>query len=264
MVFRVTVGKVSGALAIAALAVVASAVETKKRPQMEHNAFLRKPVFTTKQLTSQVKADPTVLRRYEKHFQTGEKGLVEYMDGLHLQPLKETKRYLVYNVDGQLHIGKKLLTMRRGTLVFADKTGKPIMKRSCGNPMVSYIPPRGETSNDFAPPKPIALEAPPEPETFTASVEPPIAFVDTGVVPTAGVDAPPSPTPLTPAQPLPLAGGGFAPFWPIFGLPLIPALIGGGGGGGGTPPDAVPEPAGMVAILAGGAGFFVRRRRKKG
>ncbi|CAN5670368.1 hypothetical protein BH11ARM2_BH11ARM2_00840 [soil metagenome] len=243
-------------LALLALTAAASAVDAKQRPKMEHNAFLRKPAFTTKQLTDEIHSDPIVLRRYEKHFQIGEKGLVEYMAGLRLRPLTETKRYLVYNVDGNLRIQKRLLTLRRGTLVFVDSKGKPIMKRSCGNPMVSYIPPRGETSNNFAPTKPVELAMVPEPDTFSEAAQPP-AFLDTP--PLDGIVAPG--TPFGPPAP-PFAAAGFPPLWPLLGIPIVIGLVGGGDHGGNNPPEPVPEPTGIVALIAGGTALLARRRRK--
>ncbi len=112
----------------------------------EHNAFLNKSVFTTSQLVHQVQSDPIVLHRYEKHFKMSEPTLIHYFQGLHLEPLKVEKRYLVFNVDDSFVIGHRLLHLKPGTLVFADSSHKPILKRSCGNPMTDYLPALGENT----------------------------------------------------------------------------------------------------------------------
>ncbi|RYG34240.1 PEP-CTERM sorting domain-containing protein [bacterium] len=247
----------------------APAVETKKLPKMEHNAFLRKPVFTADSLTDQVRKDPVVLRRYEKHFMTGKAGLVDYMKDLRLKPLSQTRKYYVYNVDGNLVIKRRLLTMRRGTMVFVDKTGKPILKRSCGNPLVSYIPARGQTTNAFTPVKPIdsELELVDEPApTLMQPTDP----VTTPVEPVVETITPPAPDPIVdltptppPAAPVSFASGAGAPLWPLLAIPLIPILI--------NQPTRdpveniapVPEPSGVVALTIAGLGLAARRRRKK-
>ncbi len=94
----------------------------------------------------QVQTDPVVLHRYEKHFMMSGPTLVHYFKGLHLEPLTQAKRYLVYNVDDSFFIAHRLLHLTPGTLVFADASHKPILKRSCGNPMTAYLPALGETS----------------------------------------------------------------------------------------------------------------------
>ncbi|RYG45315.1 PEP-CTERM sorting domain-containing protein [bacterium] len=257
---------VGGVLSLLAFA---PAVEKKGSPKMEHNAFLRKPVFSAKGLTDQVVKDQVVLRRYEKHFMMGKGGLVKYMKDLKLKPLPETRRYLVYNVDGNLTIRKRMLTMRRGTMVFVDQTGKPILKRSCGNPMITYLPPRGETTNAYTPIKdidtePELIEEPNDGtliqpnDPITAGVEPVIDPVNPEVVqPPINLTPTPATTPVLPAI------GSGVPLWPLFVIPLIPILV--------NRPSQdpienfapVPEPTGIAALTIAGLGLAARRRRKK-
>ena len=229
-------------------------------PQMEHNAFLRKPVFSSKALVQQVSTDPTVLKRYERHFMLNKDVLKDYFTKLELMPLRETRRYLVYNVDSKFRINKKMLILQKGTLVFADKSGKPVLKRTCGNPMVAYLPPKGQIAAKFIPPKyamsgidavesPIvyAMASEPEPtlEPTITPVEPPVT------VPTPPVE------PLAPAIPqLPGTFTPSLPWWPIVVLPFIP---GGGGGGPSDPP--VPEPMTIAVLGMGVSSLLLRRRR---
>jgi len=46
----------------------------------------------------------------------------EYFTKLELMPLRETRRYLVYNVDSKFRINKKMLILQKGTLVLPTKT----------------------------------------------------------------------------------------------------------------------------------------------
>ena len=244
---------------VATLVLVISAQAKDAAPQMEHNAFLRKPVFSARGLSQQVASDPTVLKRYERHFMLNKDVLKEYFAKLELMPLRETRRYLVYNVDSHFKINKKMLILQKGTLVFADKNGKPILKRTCGNPMVAYLPPKGQIAAKFIPPKYAisGIDAVESPIVYAMASEP-----EPMVEPTITPVEPPTVTPTPPVEPLPPAlpalPGAFAPalpWWPIAVLPFIP---GGGGGGPSDPP--VPEPM-TIAVLGMGVSSLLLRRR---
>lgn len=246
-----------------ALVFVVSAAQAQR---MEHNAFLRKPVFTTEALVDQVRSDPVVLKRFERHFKMDKEALAEQFKGLTLRPLAKTDRYLVYNVDENYVIRSRRLLMKRGTLVFVDETGKPVLKRTCGNPMVSSLAPVGKTS-PMIQMTPVTEEAmvvePPEvfaqvsepPNLLESALEPEMPTMEQIVPPEETLQAIVTPPPAPPIVP-PAA---FAPpLWPLLGLPfLIPP------GGGNTPtPPPVPEPASML-VLGGGALALLARRRKK-
>ncbi|RYD31476.1 MAG: hypothetical protein EOP85_22720, partial [Verrucomicrobiaceae bacterium] len=143
MLERTLLTKMLAVIGLVCLLSLTSITSAQQEPRMEHNAFLRKPVLSAEGLTEQVGSDPVVLKRYEKHFMMDKKGLKDYMAKLRLKPLGETKRFYVYNVDKKFVIRKRLLTVRRGTMVFVDPNGKPVLKRSCGNPLISYLPPKG-------------------------------------------------------------------------------------------------------------------------
>ena len=248
-------------LSIATILLVTSADAKSASPQMEHNAFLRKPVFSAKALAQQVGSDPTVLKRYERHFMLNKDVLKEYFTKLELVPLRETRRYLVYNVDANFKIKKKMLILQKGTLVFADKTGKPVLKRTCGNPMVAYLPPKGQIAAKFIPPKyaisgidavesPIVYAMASEPEP---SVEPTVTPIEN---PAPTPVATPLADPLPPALPaLPGAFGPSLPWLPIVILPFLP--------GGDKPTDPpVPEPM-SIAVLGMGVSSLLMRRRSR-
>ncbi|MDX2065055.1 MAG: PEP-CTERM sorting domain-containing protein [Fimbriimonadaceae bacterium] len=237
--------------------------------KMEHNAYLRKPVFSKAELISQLE-DPIVLKRYEKHFKMGKSDLTRRFGEFRMGPLLETRRYMVYNIDPKYVIRKRYISMKRGTLAFFDRNGKPVMKRSCGNPMVAFLPPVGRVATAMTPPAELPLEAAEQPEVFASLVPPVEDMAETAIVPsmssmesTSSEGAlmevvPPAPTPPVAVPPiLPVVPG--LPFWPFLGL-LAPAFI--GSGGGGTVPPPVPEPASMLVFGAGIAAVAARRRRR--
>ena len=232
--------------------------------KMEHNAFLSKPVFSTSELTKQVGSDPTVLARYVRHFMMDKAKLKKYFTSLRIRPLKETRRYLVFNVDKKLKIGRKMLLMRKGTLVFTDSKGKPILKRSCGNPMIEALPALGQTASHFAPAKRQAAEAKMAEEEPVVMADAPDSIRSTLLAPSeleTTIEDPeelPSPAPGPPPPPGIVAG--FNP-WPILGgLGGIVVLI---------PPDdpirppPVPEPLTVFAMLTGLGGMALRRKSRR-
>jgi hypothetical protein len=235
--------------------------------QMEHNAFLNKPVFSTEELVKQVGSDPKVLSRFVKHFMMDKDRLRRYFTTLNLTPLQKSRKYLVYNVDKNLVVRKKMLTMKKGTLVFSDKKGKPILRRSCGNPMVAYLPPIGTTSSRFAPVKPADAEVTViEPEMMAAPSTPPESLAETSVPPTI-VETPTAPAPSGgPASP---PTRGFSPPRPPSIPPLNPAALGGALAGLNSlvPPKRevppVPDPATLLTLLGGMGAYGLRRRRSR-
>jgi hypothetical protein len=245
---------------IATTLLVISAEAKSASPQMEHNSFLQKPVFSTKALTQQVGSDPTVLKRYERHFMLNKDVLKEYFGRLELMPLRETRRYLVYNVDASFKINKKMLILQKGTLVFADTNGKPILKRTCGNPMVAYLPPKGQIAAKFVPPKyalsgTTAVESP----TVYSMASEPEPMVEPTITPTESPIPTPEPTPLVDPLPpaLPTLPGAFMPSLPWLPIAILPFLP-----GGDKPTDPpVPEPV-SIAVLGMGVGSLLLRRRR--
>ena len=264
--------------------ILATAPSAFGRP--EHNAFLNSPVASTDQLIKQLHRDPQVLKRYERHFMMSEPTLVHYFKGLHVEPLTHDKKYLVFNVDDAFSIKHRLLHLKKGTLVFADSSHKPILKRSCGNPMVAYLPALGESAQKMhsaggsgtpvstrSASNPGSLDALSQDDSSTLNaMVPPIPadalVADEGVPVGSALVITPSPaSPLVGTGPVDaitgLGGGGSLGFLALAGIIGGVALNHGGGGGGGVIPATTPEPAAYIPFGIGLAGMGLLRRRAR-
>lgn len=213
---------------------------------MPTGAFLRKPAYKVSDLVTAVRTDPIVSDRYVRHFRMSKTQLVEYFSTLRLAKLDQGGAYTVYNVHNSV-LRSRVLNLKKGTLVFADASGRPILQQVCGNPMVWRVPPVAA--------EPI-VSAPATGDVTTAVDE------STAVVAGATV-AEPSIAPVPEIPPT------FTP--PSItrrdntGLLFIPLLIGVGvlafnQGDDDCPP--VPEPATMTALVVGGAAVLRRRKKK--
>jgi hypothetical protein len=235
---------------------------------MERGAFLRKPANSRAQLLAQIKSDPIVAKRYQRHFGMTEDQVNKYFSGMSASTLPAGGRYLVWHVDPNGVMETKWLMLKKGTKVFMDKTGRVALKMNCGNPMIdSTVAKRviQEPVVDVQPP-PVVVE-----ETFVPTPPPVVEVVPPPavIVPEVVAAAPPAPPvvavapPIVPAPAIVTAprvsGGGFSP-WPL--LLLGGAFLGGGGGGGGGTPPPVPEPATLIALGVGAAAVIRKRRRK--
>jgi hypothetical protein len=245
---------------LACLAMLWLSVALCSAQKMEHNAFLNKPVFSTAELNREVGSDPTVLARYVRHFMMDKDKLKKYFTSLRIRPLKETRRYLVFNVDKKLVVRRRMLVMRKGTLVFTDKKGKPILKRSCGNPMVEALPAVGTTASHFAPAKRQDAEVKQSDDEAITMTDSPDSIRNTLIAPseleTTLEDPEVLPSPVAPLPPPPV---GFTPFnpWPGLGVATGIAIL--------VPPHdpgpaPVPEPISIFSFAAGLGGFALRRR----
>jgi len=248
------------------LAVALGVFAISSAAKMERGSFLNKPVFSTKELVAQLDSDPVVAKRFERHFQMDRRDIRKIFSNLERKPLPVTRRYEVYNVDSMYKVGKKNLLFKKGTMAFVNKAGKPILKRSCGNPM-AILPPVGVTAQSIEEPVPVELASTEAPMVFATTVEPELNILETAIVPelpaieTANMaEAVTAVEPTTAIIPpvVPIVPAAFSPWLGLLGLPIF--AINPRGGGGNTPPP-VPEPASLL-VLAGGAATLLRRKRK--
>ncbi len=227
---------ISGLLTIAT--VVHAAVPT--------GAYVRRPVKSLADLIQHVKTDPIVADRYVRHFRMSQPRLLSYFGTLHMSALDHGGAYTVYNVHDSV-LRSRVLQLKKGANVFADSSGRPVLLKVCGNPMIWNVPAIGTSPT-------IGATATGE---VTGAVEDSaaVAMVIPSVIP--GVAEVPAPTPIiTTSSVTSSRRDNF--------LPLL-ALLGGAAflikdDDNECPP--VPEPTSMIA-LATGAILVARRRKKK-
>lgn len=237
--------------AVAALIVGSSAFAFASTSRPEPNAFLNRKADTVTQLLQQIDSDPIVASRYERHFGKSKEELIQYFRGLHLAKLNADGTYMIYLVDDDGVIKAKPQRMKAGTRVFADNSGTPILKASCGNALVG-----GSNLISIAMSPGIGAAGTSIREVTAVNYDPP-DFPTTAVA-----EVPPLPLAVQPVIPDQITTGksnqGFA-------VPVFLAGIGGagalllGGGHGGAP---VPEPASIIVMIGAVAAYKMRRRKK--
>ena len=211
---------------------------------MPRNSYLVRPARTHADLITQIKAEPIVADRYMRHFGMNRKEMIEYVDSLKLTRLEKTAVYMIYGVpkNGQLHANPQLL--KRGTLIWVDASGAPILLEICGNPFTQG--PKHTTMNDVISANPAQPDGMAPMATYPAE---PVASA-----PVAITMAPQTPTAPVIEPVVESVSTSRTNFGWLALLPAI-ALIPTGGD------DPVPEPASMTA-LALGVGSLIARRRK--
>lgn len=216
----------------------------------EPNAFLNRKADTVQQLVQQVKTDGEVADRFERHFGKSKEELVAYFSDLHLARLNEDGTYMIYSVDDKGIIKARPQHLKAGTRVFADASGLPVLKASCGNAMTSgsnvlttTVSPAISTATDTL-------------REFAVTTPESVAVTNQTAVVT-----PASPIALMPATPGAVTTGGSNQG---FALPAALAALGGAAGlllgSGGSAP--VPEPATLVVMAGAVLAFKLRRKNK--
>jgi hypothetical protein len=247
---------------------------------MPRGSFLTQPVQSTWQLAQQVRTNPVVAARYEKHFGVSPSRFADYAQSqLRYQRLKSAGCYRVFFIRKDGSIGSNVRKLRKGTEVFMHvRTGKPVLLAECGNPMTTALPgytaPTSQSTNrpasETADPEPV------EPATETA-LSPPVSTLmpDTleeqllvqmqdAELPLWAADAMLSAPEFTLPQGVVTA---FAPPASLTPMLMVGASglfsLGGSvsGRGGSPPPPAVPEPGSLLLWLAGLGAAAVGRWR---
>jgi len=245
--------------------ILAAAVPAFARPDL--NSFVEYKISDTNSLVSQVKKNPVVADRYQRHFAMSRPEVVAYLSTLHRGALSKPGLYTIYSVpEGgrvKMHIGR----LKKGEAVFLDASGKPILVAKCGNPVVAGpAVARSRRGN------PVAVV--PNDESGTreiAEIIPRDAEVENGAelmalvppVPESLVTPPPIAPPPTeaPMRTVGVTGGGSSLFPWLAALPLVVPIAGGFSDGGGGNITPVPEPATLAVMSLGLVG--VARMRKK-
>jgi hypothetical protein len=240
----------------------------------ERNAFLNRAVRTHAQLMHQVKTDWAVRDRYMRHFGMGSTQVLAYFSELRLARLKDDTGVIMYNVPDSGVLRSRFFVLKRGTKVFVDRSGEPILKLSCGNPLtrgprvVTTIPgPEPEAPAVAVEElKEVVVEAQQQPQVLAEAP----AAIEMPEMPEMAITRPVAtphefvPKPLPPVEkvePIPYkVGARIPPFW-LFLPPIAFALP---KQHNDEPP--IPEPATVLILGAGIAGFVgsrAKRRRRR-
>ncbi len=234
------------------------------------NSFLVRPVASAKDLANQIRTEPIVAQRYARHFGRSAHELADYFEqNLKLTRLKQSGTYNIYYSppDNRLMVVRK--TLPKGTPVFVEKkTGKPIIKANCGNPLTPAVMLPQQTVeaesvsprvSEAVPPTMVEQEAPVVAPLGIELVEVPIEeVVAADVLPTdllaevlPEIEPEPSPTmaepvstPITPVEPI--VSSARTPWWLLL-LPPVGFFVGTNADTG--PP--IPEPTSLLMLSAG-------------
>jgi hypothetical protein len=168
--------------------------------------------------------------------------------------LAEDGVFLVFNVHADNVIRGRYFKLKKGTMVFADSTGRAILKKECGNAMTLRLPPivaETPTTNPAGPRQPVMGDV-------SSSEE--LVIMEPGITP-----APPAPPIAPPIRPQ--VTGGFIGGGGGAGFGFLPLLFALGSSSflikkedNDTPP--VPEPATLIILGAGASAMALKRRKK--
>jgi hypothetical protein len=247
---------------------MATVVTSLSWARTETGSFLNKHAWKSNELVQQLQHQQSVQERYVRHYGKSVSEIRTLFASLHLAKLNKDLMTTVYSVRDDGVVRARMFHLKKGTLVFADLSGRAVLKHSCGNPMnagseYQQVPITSDLIGEDAPLKDLMLEPEtvavddaliaeqPTPdipqivdETMTTAVEPQLI----GPEDAALVSMPSFSFPGW----LPLLGGAL----------LVPGAPGGGGGPSDNEPPPVPEPVSM-ALLGVGAAVMVARKRRR-
>lgn len=228
--------------------VVAAALSSART---EPRSFLVYPAPNHETLMRQIRTEDKVAQRFMRHFGMTKQEVLAYMDGLRLSRLEQDGMYLIYNVPDSEELRSKVMFYRKGTLVWVNQMGQPVLKASCGNPMV-----RGtDVALAYIKPSPMNMTSTMAMRDFEAVSPPETQFIMNPVAsmpPIVIEDSAQALIPQAPEIPTVSSQGFGAPWWilPVIGgFFIVPD----------DEPPPIPEPA-TIITLSVGAAYFARRR----
>jgi hypothetical protein len=242
---------------------------------MPVGSYLTRPALTKDQLVEQINNDPIVMARYRRVFNNRtQEEIKRQLSKLHLTQLTTDHISEVWFTRPDGEIGFRERRVKKGTYVYANDEGTPILVQVCGNPLHKVL----AAPEPLAAPKQTSsiqefLEDEPLPPRRTAVLNAnmfDMSPMRLSVPTTRNIEVVRLPTPsltrfftgISPIAP-PIIPPIVPPALPPLIPPIIPPLI----PRGDTPP-LIPEP-GLIALSlsALGSGVILRgatfRRRKR-
>lgn len=259
-------------LVVISVALAASAIS-----RTELNSFLNRPAATSSQLVRQLKTDRVVADRYMRHFAMSKSQLVDLFSHLSVRAIAKAAHFEVYNVPSNGVLRMRHLLFGKGTKIWVDALGKPILKVSCGNPLTKGPNSPVALSEDDSPVqsvpvedfRPILVENAPivieEQLPVAMAMEPPTPEIVVTEVP---IEEPPTVGPTTIGEaPVIIAPAPTSNFFTILPSAIISILPIISGNSNNIPPPippgppVVPEPGSWIAIVGGCAMLAITRRK---
>lgn len=212
--------------------------------------FIPRPARTAEGLAKQVESNPIYMDRFVRHFQMTPREVGQMLRSLRLVRLEEEMHVEIFNAPATGVIRSRKVTLKKGTEVWVDASGVPVLKASCANPLT-----RTDDASEpiLQPDKGVMMDVK-EMGAAGAVVAPPTTQV---VEPMAPV-LPDVKFEATPAGgEMKSRGSDAAPF---VGLGLLPTLLVGLHGGGS---NVIPEPSTLLALGTGLAVVAARIKRRR-
>jgi len=245
------------------------------------DAFLHYQVDSTDELVTALRENEGLRRRYARHFGIPENRVVDFVkNALVPYRLPESRKVTVYGVTRSGMIYGVHTRLKKGTKVWATRSGVPVLRWACANPLIKVLPgtqlalaprptrprPRPVVANVPKLASAVSNELPPAPLPLTAPVAPPINTnaLAAPMPPAIGVATAPAPAIAAVSHGGPGIGSILIPIGIIIGTTI--GHTGGGGSNVTPPPVIIPEP-GTLSLILGAAlpaiGITTRRRRRQ-
>lgn len=206
------------------------------------DSFLNYQVDSTDELVQALREDPKLRKRYAKHFGIPESEVVDWVKRA-LVPTRLTadRKVNVYGVTKTGRIYPVRTTLKKGTKVWATRSGVPVLKWACANPLTREMP----GTRLPAPARPaVTRAAAPGGRINTLGLAPSAVVVPSAIAAPAAVV--PAGGAFVAAAPLAGGGGAAALAFPSAVLPVV------GGGGGGINLAAFLPVAALLLPRGGG------------
>jgi hypothetical protein len=185
-------------LAVLALVLCMPSVAEQRRPARP-GSFVRYSVHSVDDLVRQVTQNPTVAKRYSRHFGVSPEKLAGYFkENLKVITLSAPVKVRTYFISKNGRILSKLRVLPAGRQVYATLGGKILIETDCGNPISKKLPVETKVlgTTETVPPLPVEEEVvvPPPlaagPEVVEAVEDATMRNVATAVEPVMAASAP--------------------------------------------------------------------------
>jgi hypothetical protein len=212
--------------------------------------FIPRPARTSDALARQVESNPVYMDRFVRHFQMKPSEVSAYLRSLRLAKLDKDTEVIMYNAPQSGAFRSRKLLLKKGTEVWVDSSGTPVLKANCGNPLTrTDQATRPSVSGQVS--QPMGFKEVELPKGGAAEVVMQVHPIEpmAPVIPEVQFETPPPVTEVT------SSGRELAPF--AGGLLFLPSALVGFNSGG-----VIPEPATLTAV-GFGVGYLLLRRRKR-